>query len=295
MLAQRLVVGPILVLTFVGLLLLDLKLGTGAPILAALASVLVARAAWEYCQLVNVRTIRTDWRFLAIFGVATLLANWIPHWTSAGTHAPQFGWPLLVFSLSLVGLFCKAMYQFETPGATIETLGAEVLGLAYVAIFTSATAQLRWVWDGELLYLPLASVVVISKCGDIAAYFTGRAIGGAKLCPRLSPGKTIAGGIGAVVGGTLGGWAWLHWGTLKLTDFQPGPLSALMLYGVVMSLSGMAGDLAESLIKRDVSKKDAPALFPGFGGLLDVLDSVIFCGPIALLLWTLLPLVRRVE
>ncbi len=293
MLGQRLVVGPILVLTLVGLLLLDLKLGAGAPILAALASVLVARAAWEYCQLVNVRTIRADWRFVATFGVATLLSNWIPHWTSAGAQGPEFGWPLLVFSLSLVGLFAKEMYQFETPGATVESMGAEVLGLAYVAIFTSATAQLRWVGGGELYYIPLVSVMVISKCGDVAAYFAGHAIGGAKLCPRLSPGKTIAGGIGAIVGGTLGGWAWLHWGILKLTDFQPGPLYALLLYGVVMSLSGMAGDLAESLIKRDVSKKDAPPLFPGFGGLLDVLDSVIFCGPIALLLWTLLPLVRR--
>ena len=63
-----------------------------------------------------------------------------------------------------------------------------------------------------------------------------------------------------------------------------------ILFGVVIALAGLLGDLAESLIKRDCEAKDSAVLMPGFGGLLDLLDSVIYAGPIALLLWQILPL-----
>jgi phosphatidate cytidylyltransferase len=226
--------------------------------------------------------------------VFVVLANWIPLWfpeiaTPAG---PAFGWSMLALGLAMSLLFLDAMRQYESPGHSMESLGAATLGLAYVAVFISATVQLRWVHGGELFYVPLASLVVISKCGDTAAYFAGHAIGGAKLSPRLSPGKTVAGAVGALIGGMLGGWAWLHFGIQHLTSHAPGPWPALLLYGLVLSVSGMAGDLAESLIKRDVQRKDASALLPGFGGLLDIVDSVFFSGPIAVVLWTVLPLIH---
>ena len=63
-----------------------------------------------------------------------------------------------------------------------------------------------------------------------------------------------------------------------------------MLYGVILGVVGLIGDLAESLFKRDVGKKDAAALMPGFGGLLDLLDSILYTGPVAYVLWWLLPL-----
>ena len=63
-----------------------------------------------------------------------------------------------------------------------------------------------------------------------------------------------------------------------------------LLYGVVLSVIGLIGDLAESLIKRDVGRKDAAALFPGIGGMLDLLDSILYAGPVALWLWLVLPL-----
>jgi phosphatidate cytidylyltransferase len=111
------------------------------------------------------------------------------------------------------------------------------------------------------------------------------------MSPFISPGKTIAGGVAAIVGGMLGGWLWLRYSIPALTGHTAGPTWALMIYGGLIAAAGLLGDLAESLIKRDVGQKDAPALFPGFGGLLDIVDSVLFCGPLALLLWNLLPLV----
>jgi len=293
MLFWRLVFGPILIAAFVALLWADLRLGPQAPLLALLVLLISTRMCWEYATLLSVRTFRLDWRVLAALAGGVILANWIPAATDTGSglSVARLGPPMLLLGLAQMVLFIRAMARFREPGSTLENLGAEVLGLGYVAVFASCTAQLRWVGDGLLAYVPLASLVVTVKCGDTSAYFVGRAVGGRKMSPFISPGKTIAGGVAAIVGGMLGGWLWLRYSIPALTGHTAGPTWALMIYGGLIAAAGLLGDLAESLIKRDVGQKDAPALFPGFGGLLDIVDSVLFCGPLALLLWNLLPLV----
>jgi len=292
MLFWRLVFGPILIAAFVGLLWADLSLGPQAPLLALLVILIALRMSWEYCRLLEIRSFRLHWPPLALLACGVVLANWIPVPGLTGTAASlaRLGPPMLVFGLSLMLLFTRAMYHFQQPGSSLENLGAEVLGLSYIAVLASTTAQLRWVGDGLLAYIPLASLVVTVKCGDTSAFFVGRALGGARMAPRISPGKTVSGGIAALLGGMLGGCLWLHFALPGLTGRPAGPIWALLLYGLLIALAGLLGDLAESLIKRDVGQKDAPPLFPGFGGLLDVVDSVLFCGPLALLLWNVLPL-----
>ncbi len=111
------------------------------------------------------------------------------------------------------------------------------------------------------------------------------------MAPLLSPAKTWAGAVGALVGSGLGAWIWLHWAPPFFDAAWP-PCPALwsIVYGLLIGIAGMVGDLCESLIKRDLGKKDAAALMPGFGGLLDLTDSVLYAGPIAYFLWTALPL-----
>jgi phosphatidate cytidylyltransferase len=111
------------------------------------------------------------------------------------------------------------------------------------------------------------------------------------MTPQLSPGKTWAGFVGAVMGSGAGAWAWLQFAT-PLFDTAVGPPAWYwsVIYGVVMGFVGLVGDLCESLIKRDMGRKDAAALMPGFGGLLDLLDSILYAGPVAYMLWLLLPL-----
>jgi phosphatidate cytidylyltransferase len=134
-------------------------------------------------------------------------------------------------------------------------------------------------------------LVIAAKGGDIMAYTFGRLWGRRKMVPLLSPGKTWMGALGAVVGSGFGGWAWLHWGTpLFNADWEPCNSAIAIFYGVTIGVVGLIGDLCESLIKRDVGKKDAALLLPGFGGLLDLLDSVLYAGPVAYLLWQILPL-----
>ena len=95
-----------------------------------------------------------------------------------------------------------------------------------------------------------------------------------------------------MVGAAAGSVAWFKfpWFAPWLFGVQPGPWYWIAIYGLILGLVGLIGDLAESLIKRDVGQKDSAPLLPGFGGLLDLLDSIIFTGPIAYLLWLVLPL-----
>ena len=112
-----------------------------------------------------------------------------------------------------------------------------------------------------------------------------------KMAPWLSPGKTWAGFVGALVGSSLSAWGWLHFATpLFNSTWQPPAWYWSLLFGGLIGLVGLIGDLCESLIKRDMQQKDAAALMPGFGGLLDLLDSLLYAGPVAFILWKILPL-----
>lgn len=305
MLRARLVIGPILIAALIGLFTLDAKIGRSAPLLFVLCLFLVARSVWELAQLMRVRVFAPNF-WLSMTGcLAMILAAWIPWWRdpySAAGAVAQLGPMLLVYTLSVIAFFLSGAMRYRQPGTTMESLGAELTILSYVGLFTAVTAQLRWVIptglasaaepaNRDLGYLALASLVVATKCGDTSAFFAGRTFGKKKLVPLLSPGKTWAGAYGAVVGSALGSWAWLHWATPWLTHAQTGPWYWAVLYGAILGVVGLVGDLCESLIKRDVGQKDSAPLLPGFGGLLDLLDSVIFTGPIAYLLWLWLPLV----
>jgi phosphatidate cytidylyltransferase len=136
----------------------------------------------------------------------------------------------------------------------------------------------------------------VPKCGDIAAYFTGRFFGRHRMTPALSPKKTWEGFAGGLVGAAAAAVA-LDWFHLDKEAVVHGDLPRLFSahpvmiggawtalgFGVTVGLAGVFGDLAESLIKRDCRRKDAAQTVPGFGGVLDVVDSVLFAAPVAYL------------
>ena len=133
----------------------------------------------------------------------------------------------------------------------------------------------------------LAITILVPKCNDIAAFFTGTFLGRTKMTPLLSPKKTWEGFAGGMIGGTLVSVAVsLVASAFDVTVFRGGVLEAVA-FGLVVGVAGVLGDLAESLIKRDCQTKDASRDIPGFGGLLDVIDSVLFAAPVAYLWFTL--------
>jgi phosphatidate cytidylyltransferase len=223
-----------------------------------------------------------------------VVSAWVPHLSSAVSDKGPFdtlGLPLFVFAISVLWLLASNAARYREPGGRMETLGAELIIVAYVGVLLCLTAELRWVAGAQAGYLVLGSLIIAAKCGDIGAYTLGRLLGRRKMAPRLSPGKTWAGAVGGLIGSALGAWLWLGWAPPYFDARWTGcPAVWSVVYGVVISVAGMIGDLCESLIKRDLGKKDAAALMPGFGGLLDLTDSVLYAGPIAYLLWTVLPL-----
>ncbi|MGO4404897.1 phosphatidate cytidylyltransferase [Bosea sp. RAF48] len=147
-------------------------------------------------------------------------------------------------------------------------LALEFCGLAYALAFALVTPAMRDL-PGIGLALILWSFAVVWFT-DIAAYFTGRSLGGPKLMPSVSPKKTWSGAIGGAVAGTIGGY--LVWRLSPVFEglTAAGPVIAASLAGSIVS---QAGDLFESALKRRFDAKDSSKLIPGHGGFLDRLDG----------------------
>jgi phosphatidate cytidylyltransferase len=295
MLGWRLFLSAIMIPAFIGGFYFDAQFGPGAPFLCVLAVVLAARSSWELVDLLKIRAFRPDARIVVVCTVAVVAANWIPRWSGSASAAPvgvgALGPSLLAFTVCLLALFLNAALRYREPGNSMESLGAEVLAVAYVGILLSVSAQLRWVAGADAGYLALGSLIIATKSGDIGAYTLGRLLGKRKMMPRLSPGKTWAGAYGAVLGAGAASWAWFTLATpLLIPGGEPCPAHWAILFGVIIGIVGLIGDLCESLIKRDVGRKDSAVLLPGFGGVLDILDCILYAGPVAYILWLVLPL-----
>jgi len=289
MLGWRIGISTVLVPLLVGLFTLDHHAGEHAPYLFVLVMLLVVRSSCEFSELLRTRQFEPSCPVIALCSLSIVVAAWLGQ--IADRMPGSLGTAMIAFSLSILAVFVTGAARYQQPGRTMETAGAELLGIAYVGVLLAVTAQLRWVAGAQAGYLVLASLVIAAKGGDIGGYTFGRLFGKRKLVPRLSPGKTWAGAWGALGTSSLAAAAWLHFGPGMFFDnVAPCPLGWSLVYGAVIGVVGLVGDLAESLIKRDVQKKDSAELMPGFGGLLDLLDSVIFAGPVALVLWKVLPL-----
>jgi phosphatidate cytidylyltransferase len=221
--------------------------------------------------------------FLTLTGAVLLsLASW-SSWLRELPHDPwrDVAW---TFAALVLMYFVYEMAVFRQPGNIVVRTALFVWTLAYLGLLPAFLVQLRF-WPDEVDgpsaqargSAALALVIFVPKCGDIGAYFTGRYLGRHRMTPLLSPKKTwegFAGGmLTAVATALLLGW-------LVVPLFRHGAVEAV-LFGLVVGVAGVLGDLAESLIKRDCGAKDASRTVPGFGGVLDVVDSVLFAAPVA--------------
>jgi phosphatidate cytidylyltransferase len=148
-----------------------------------------------------------------------------------------------------------------------------VAGMIYAGIFLVSMLSLRS--DPQFGLVALIWLFALIWTTDIAAYFTGRALGGPKLWPAVSPNKTWSGAIGGTIGGLVAGAAALAAAGLTLR-----PIHALVMLAVV--IAAQLGDLMESAIKRRFGVKDSSQLIPGHGGLMDRCDSLVAAAAVAL-------------
>lgn len=194
------------------------------------------------------------------------------------------GWPLLALGWLLVVLVTTLAGR-PPDRMPLASAAVTILGVVYCGVLPATLLLIRHAGHGTMswagAWLALLPLVITWIC-DTAAMAAGKAIGGPKLAPSVSPGKTRAGGVAGLVGGVIAALAMLH---------LLGPAgvhihaSELLILGLAVSVVAQLGDLVESLFKREAGVKDSSALIPGHGGVLDRFDSLYFAIPVA---WGLL-------
>lgn len=300
MLIWRLAISALLIPAVIAIFWLDVQAGPSAPILFALVVLLALWSANELVDLLRTRSFTPSRVLVCACCVLVASASWYGRFgfmpiqkTGEENSLAQV---LLTYACAVLILFATATYRYREPGRSMETLGAELLIVSYIGVLLGVAAQLRWVAGDAAGYLVIGSLLIVTKGGDIGAYTLGRLFGKRKLVPLLSPGKTWAGAAGALLGSALSSLAWFQFATpLFHHGWTPPEQLWSALYGLILGVVGLIGDLCESLIKRDVGKKDSSIVFPGFGGLLDILDSILYSGPVAYILWKAMPLATWME
>jgi phosphatidate cytidylyltransferase len=297
MLRWRLLLGTLIVGALVALCWLDYRAeipGVWLLPVAIGAAVLATKESLDLAALAGLRPLR--WA-VYVGNVLLILSSWaaVLQWAKS----LPFNWQMngmlygstclwTLTTLSALGggvllLFFGEMCRYRKPGGNTANLATGVFALIYVGVLMSFAVQMRFFWGIGAL----AAWVIVVKMGDTGAYTVGRLIGRHKMAPAISPGKTIEGAFGAVAFSCLGAWASFHWLVPAMTpeSAQSGPWWGWIVFGLLVGLAGMAGDLAESLLKRDVGVKDSSTWMPGFGGVLDILDSLLLSAPVAWFCW----------
>jgi len=278
-LSRRLVTGPILILALVGLAMLDGVLAetlgeSGIAFAVAAALLLVPAAAVEAAALLRGAGARVSAIATVIGAEAMLLAPLAATFTPVGPENASD--PGTAVGVALLGPTVAILAAAISIGRSKRVEGGFTGVTAMLgAAFWTGLLPAFWVMTIQRIGAPTAAgLLMVVKAGDIGAYFTGMSIGRRKLIPWLSPGKTVEGGIGAVV--------WAAAAGAGLAALQPAiPMWIGILGGAVLGVVGAVGDLLESLLKREAGAKDSGHLLPGMGGVLDVLDSPLLAAPVA--------------
>ena len=219
----------------------------GGPVFTAFWAIAAVIVLWEWQTLVcghDRNSVLAVGAAALIGAAAVLIVGW-------------FGIAIALVALGSFGIAALASQERRTWC---------VAGLLYAAALLVAPVLLRR--DAAWGFAAIMVLFVIVWLTDIAAYFAGRAIGGPKLWPAVSPKKTWSGAVGGTLAGVLGAVAVARY-------FDIANLAAVAGVALAISVVSQAGDLLESAIKRRFNTKDASQLIPGHGGLMDRLDGFV--------------------
>ena len=281
-------------------LALWIVLAGGAP-LAALLAIVCALGAWEFFRIARgAGHLPLDDVGIALAGLVPLAIH--AHYLGVFSVRPALG------ALVVLAIFAATIWLRGVEGRPLGAAATTIFGVLYTAGMLGFGYAIRYhdtvigydvvgakhlslgsfgmniAPGGVLLIFPL----VVTWASDIGAYFFGRAIGGKKLVPSVSPGKTVAGAVGGLVASMFVAYVYAHYVLVPVAQLGFLPRGAL-LFGALISVAAQTGDLFESLLKREGGVKDSSHIIPGHGGILDRFDSLIFVLPVAYLLLGWLP------
>lgn len=232
------------------------------PVCGIVVSVFIAIALWEFFNMIESKAVK----LFKTFGL--LIGTFIP--VSIYFRFPvKEGWQFLFIVVGLFLLFILELTKKEYHQPVLS-ISATVFGILYISWCFSFLIRIRQLPDGVAL---AGFLLAVTKSSDIGAYFIGKKFGKTPLIQRVSPQKSLEGATGGfllslVVGAVFSIFVkdlLFFWEKLFLT--------------AVLAIISQLGDLFESLIKRDCNIKDSGNILPGMGGVLDVIDSIIFTAP----------------
>ena len=240
----------------------------GAFLFAVLIAAVALVVLWEYFRISMSAATPETRNLMATTGfILTPMLIW-----AAYQNEPEALLGLVVLDLIVCGFI--SLLRFKSDPNVTEAVARQVAGLIYVPVFLSSLVLLRNSPAGILWVVLLLCVVF---AGDVAAYYVGSHLGRHKLCPSVSPGKTVEGAVGGLAASVAVGV--LIW---QLCSHQI-PWGWAIVFFAVAGVAGQMGDLFESVLKRSAGIKDSGSILPGHGGLLDRIDALLFAAPIALL------------
>jgi len=221
----------------------------------ATIALLQAKALAEYYQLAKKKGLEPHVILPVLCSILYIVAHYF-----FGVDQVVVPFLFLFMALAILRLFSKQENAIANAAVT-------VFGVVYVTIPLSFLIDINFVHGSIwLVYL-----LITTKMADTAAYFAGKLLGSHPLAPTLSPKKTIEGAIAGLLGSILT--------SVAFTSIVDLPIEEALVLGTLIGVISQVGDLAESLFKRDAAVKDSSTI-PGFGGMLDLVDSLIFTTPI---------------
>ncbi|TWT47315.1 phosphatidate cytidylyltransferase [Botrimarina hoheduenensis] len=300
MLHWRIILGVLFVTAVLTLAWFDFHGGRPGLVMSPLALGGACLAAGELVRMFeHDPNLPSPSRYVVVPGaIATVAMSCVPMLAPAGSLAAEIGrvgWVAIGLAGSCLAAFSIEMLRYRSPGSATARLALAVFGIAYAGGLMGFVVQLRLLndapWDtaGRWGMVALLSMIVVVKSSDIGAYVAGRLFGRTRMAPVLSPGKTWEGFIGGLALATVAAMFMLgpvaRWVTGESGPEVASSWLGSLVYALLVGGAGVAGDLAVSLLKRDAGLKNSSSWMPGFGGVLDILDSVLFAAPVAYLLW----------
>ncbi|MHC4158160.1 MAG: phosphatidate cytidylyltransferase [Planctomycetota bacterium] len=283
MLKHRLLFGTLMTVFFTAVVIFDSWLDGSltasvaddkplrATSLCILIALLVILAQWELSKLAAAKNLKI---FTPLSTIASILFATAWYWPQLIQISPQI---YLAF-LSAFSLLALLLYQYICYGASsvLANCGANYFSIIYLGLLSAFCVALRI----DFGPWPLLMFVFVVKSADIGAYTFGSIFGRHKFSPKISPGKTWEGMAGALLTASI------------VAVFLAATCGIMVwwlavIFGCCFAFIGQIGDLVESMIKRDAEQKDSANNVPGFGGVLDIVDSPLLAAPFAYLFFML--------